>query len=113
MRGRAFSGKAIVWGVVWLVLVLGVLATSPSARADEPQTLPPAVSVPLHSADDVFSRERSSPATPRRGAPVVVKPYRVPDPEALRQWRELLRDHPDALPPAPGFVEDGPPQPRP
>jgi len=34
------------------------------------------------------------------------KPVRVPDPVGLQQWKEHLKQSPEALPPAPGFVED-------
>lgn len=109
MRARRLSGNSVAWGLLWLLVTLGVLILWPTAaRAAETETLPPAVSVPLQSADDVFSRERPSPVKPSRQSPLQVKPYRVLDPDALRQWREFLRDHPDALQPAPGFVEDGP-----
>ena len=73
--------------------------------AADVEVLPPVQSVPLHSADSAHALDAARSAG-RRAGPVVVKPLRTPDAEALRQTRELLRQSPHVLPPAPGFVED-------
>src|SRR5258705_10143231 len=73
--------------------------------AAEVEVLPPAQSVPLHSADNAHVHDAAR-STRGRAAPLLVKPYRTPDPEELRRFRELLRQSPHVLPPGPGFVED-------
>jgi hypothetical protein len=73
--------------------------------AADVEVLPPAQSVPLHSADNAHALGAAR-STGGQAGPVVVKPHRTPDAEALQQTRELLRQSPHVLPPAPGFVED-------
>ncbi|PYM90701.1 MAG: hypothetical protein DME04_21890 [Candidatus Rokuibacteriota bacterium] len=95
-------------GLTGLLAALAVFAGpgSPAVLgAADVEVLPPAQSVPLHSADNAHAYEAARP-TRGRTVPLQVKPYRTPDPEGLRQLRELLRQSPHLLPPAPGFVED-------
>ena|SRR5437879_8072662 len=100
---RSVGARALLAGLIALTLT----GVGPSSRAcaQDVEVLPPPVSVPLHSADDAHARDAGRSGRGR--IPTLrVQPYRTPDPEGLRQWRELLRQSPHVLPPAPGFVED-------
>ena len=90
----------------WLSPLLAVLADPTVLPAQESTTLPPAEAVPIDSAVDVSTLPPPSPAPERK--PAKVKPFRVPDPQALLEGKDVLQQVPGALPPAPGFIEDTP-----
>ncbi len=92
--------------LVWLSPVLAVLADPTVLLAQESKTLPPAEAVPLDSQVDVSTLPPPPPARERK--PAKVKPFRVPDPQALQEEKDMLQQVPGALPPAPGFIEDRP-----
>ena len=98
------------WGLFWLVIVLAVLTQSTVLPAQETKTLPPAESVPLDSGVDVSTLPPPPPSPPRETRPPEVKPSHITDPEALREWKDLLQRVPGSLPTAPGFIEDTGPQ---
>jgi len=89
---------------VWAATLFG----APNAlQAEERVVLPPAQSIEPHSAVDVRTLEAApSTATPPGKAPVEV-PLHIPDPQALRQWRDLVQRHPNLVrPPSNDVVLD-------
>jgi len=89
-----------------LIIVLGALGPAPTLLAQETEVLPPAESASPHSTVDVLTLPRAGRAPTQGTKRLEQKPVRVPDPEGLQQWKEHLEQSPEALPPAPGFVED-------
>lgn len=108
MVKRILANTSFRLSLVWLAIVLAVLAHSAILLAQDTKTLPPAESVPLDSAVDVSTLP--PPSSAREGRPAKVKPFRVPDPTALREGKDVLQQVPGALPPAPGFIEDAAPR---
>src|SRR5438132_14192826 len=104
MRPQPFA--APTRSLAWLIGVLVIPGSSIVVLAQERKTLPPAHSVLPHSTVDVSTL----PLLPHRTGPgtgsTEIRPFRVPDPARLRQWKEHLERSPSAVPPAPGFVED-------
>src|SRR5438132_13965908 len=104
MRPQAFT--ATTRTLAWLIGVLVILGSSIVVLDPERKTLPPAHLVLPHSTVDVSTL----PLVPRGTGPETgsteIRPFRVPDPARLRQWKEHLERSPSAVPPAPGFVED-------
>jgi hypothetical protein len=103
---RPESLTATTRALAWLTGVLVILGSSIVVLAQERNTLPPAYSVLPHSTVDVSTLPLSPRGTGSGAGPTEMKPFLVPDPARLRQWKEQLERSPSAVPPAPGFVED-------
>jgi len=110
MIKRFLARTTVGRGLVLLTIVAAILAHSVVLLAGEAKTLPPAESVPFDSMVDVSTLPPppQSPAPATR--PTEVKRPHTTDPEALREWKDLLQRVPGALPPAPGFIEDAAPR---
>jgi hypothetical protein len=104
IRPQPFS--ATTRAFAWLIGVLVILGSSIVVLAQEGKTLPPAHSILPHSTVDISTLPVIPRGTGPRTGPTEVRPFRVPDPARLRQWKDHLEQSPQALPPAPGFVED-------
>jgi hypothetical protein len=92
--------------LAWPLIALSILGHSSVLLAQDVRTLPPPQLVPLHSTMTVRALPPPSPSGPLDEKPLEVKPFLVPDPEGLRRWKEYLEQVPQALPEAPGFIED-------
>jgi len=101
---------AAVMAVVALMTPSSPCGLLTGVLAQETKTLPPAQSLPAHSEVDVLSLPPMSLRVGPKQMPTEVKPYRVPDPQRLKQWKDDLEQSPGVVPPAPGFVEDRPRQ---
>ena len=90
---------------VWAVVLFG----SPIAvQAQERVVLPPAQSIEPHSMVDVRALAPTLPSAQRTPEKTVqVKPFRVPNPEALRQWKDAVERFPNLVrPPSDDVVVD-------
>ena len=95
-------GKALTRGARLLALMLVGLPAPLDAQES--------VLVPLHSVVDVSTLPPPSPVAPSASTVTRMKPFLTPDPEGLRQWRELLEQAPGALPLAPEIIQDAGPR---
>jgi len=88
-----------------IAMLLAILAAPAALFAQDVRPLPPAREVPVHSTVNVSTLP---PAPGPGGTPtgVTVKPFLTRDPEQLREGRNLMRQSPETVPPAPGLVED-------
>src|SRR5262245_29257582 len=92
------------WALLSLIGAFLILGFARDGYAQERQVPPAFSQSPVHSTVDVSKLPMPrSPAT----TGVEVKPLRTRDPQELERWKESIRQSPDALPPAPGFVRDG------
>lgn len=106
MINALLAKRTVRSAFAWLSPLLAVLADPTVLPAQESKTLPPAEAVPIDSAVDVSTLPPPAPAPERK--PAKVKPFRVPDPQALQQGKDALQQVPGALPAAPGFIQDTP-----
>ena len=103
MRPQPCSATTRV--LAWLIGFLVILGSSIVVLAQE-KTLPAAQSIRPHSTVDVSTLSPPPRGTGPGTEPTEIRPLRVADPVGLRQWKEHLEQSPQAVPPAPGFVED-------
>jgi hypothetical protein len=103
--GRMMT-RAVESSLACLIIVLGALGPAPTLLAQETQVVPPAESASPHSTVDVLTLPPAGRAPTQGMKRLEQKPVHVPDPEGLQQWKERLKQSPEVLPPAPGFVED-------
>ncbi len=96
-------------GIVILIALIAI-AYSPFVLAQDIQTVAPTLLAPDSSTGDISTPPSPSPSAPV-GRPVLnVKPFLTPDPEGLRQWKQFLRENPDALPTEPRVTTKAVPQ---
>lgn len=105
---RRLVGTVARWGLIGLLVALAVSMRATLGLAQEKGAVPGAQVVPRHSTTDISTLPQAPPSVKPEKTPSEVKPFLVPDPERLRQWKEFLKNNPGALCPAPGFVEDKP-----
>jgi len=85
--------------VIVLFALYGVIHPPTTVRADTAIDI-----VPLQSMVDVSNLPSPSPSTAL--LETTTKPFLTPDPDALRNWKELLRQVPGVVPPTPMMVDD-------
>ena len=85
--------------VIVLFALYGVILPPTTVQADTAIDI-----VPLQSTVDVSNLPSPSPSTAL--LETTTKPFLTPDPDALRNWKELLRQVPGVVPPTPMMVDD-------
>jgi hypothetical protein len=81
------------------LIILAVIVRPAPTLAQQTEVLPPAESIPPHSKDNGFTETpalQPPPAAQPSGG--LVKPLRVPDPDSLREWKQLIQQVPGAVP---------------
>jgi len=92
--------------LVRAIIAIGVLAFPGALLAEETRLLAPAFTVPLDSRVEVRALPPPSVSGLPGDAPTRIRPRLVPDPDALREWKEHLRQVPGAVAPAPDTIAD-------